>query len=166
MTETNQRESLWRRWIVKPVVGQLTQGTEPEKIALAIAFGITLGLFPLLGLPTLLSLVVGIPLRLNQPVLQVFREVTYPLHLATILLFIHGGESLFGVPHMSLSIRLLMDRFFASPAQFMREFGMLGVYAVSAWLLIAPVLLAVLYFIARPLLARLSKRITPANHAA
>lgn len=161
MSDDPPRESLWRRWVVKPVVQQLSQGTEPRKIALAMAFGVTLGLFPLLGTTTLLSLAVGIPLKLNQPVLQVFRELTYPLHLASILLFIRAGAWLFGVPDPVLSIRLLLEHFRASPTQFMADFGMLGVYAVCVWVLIAPLLLGLVYSIALPLVRRLSKRFTP-----
>ena len=164
MTESIQHESLWRRWVVKPVTNQLAQGTSPGKIALAVAFGVTLGLFPLLGTPTLLSLAVGIPMKLNQPVLQVFRELTYPLHLATILLFIHAGESLFGAQHMALSISMLLERFRASPSQFMADFGMLGVYAVSVWALLAPLLMAAIYFISRPIIERLSHKLTRSQH--
>ena len=156
------RESLWRRWVVKPVVTQLSQGTEPGKVAQAIAFGVTIGLFPLLGTPTLIALAVGSPLKFNQPVLQVFRELTYPLQLATILLFIRAGEWLFGVPHTSLSIPMMIQRFTASPGQFVKDYGMLGLYAVIVWALIAPVLLAGLYYGTLPLV----KRLAPARHAA
>ena len=153
-------KSLWHRWVVKPVATQLAQGTEPRKVAQAVAFGVTIGLFPLLGTPTLIALAAGILLKLNQPVLQVFRELTYPLQLATILLFIRAGEWLFGVPHTSLSIPLLMQRFLASPGQFMRDYGMLGLYAVTAWALLAPLLLALLYYGTLPLV----KRLAPARH--
>ncbi len=165
MSEPVQRESLWRRWVVKPIVTQLSQGLEPRKIALAIAFGVTLGLFPLLGLPTLVSLAVGIPLKLNQPVLQAFRELTFPLQLSTILLFIRGGEWMFGVPHTALSITGMTSQFFVSPAKFMGDFGMLGLYAVIVWALIAPVLLAAIYFPVLPLIQRLSQRLSHARHA-
>lgn len=166
MNASPQHESLLRRWIVRPLLNQLTQGSEPGKIAQAIAFGVTLGIFPLLGTPTLVSLAVGIPLRLNQPVLQLFRELSYPLHLASILVFIHVGERLYGAPHTPLSLGTLTERFLADPALFMRDFGMLGVYAVSAWLLVAPVLLAILYFIALPLVSRLARRLSPVpSHA-
>lgn len=165
MTATIQHESLWRRWVMKPVIAQLTQGTAPGKVAQAIAFGVTLGLFPLLGTPTLISLAVGIPMKLNQPVLQVFRELTYPLHLALILLFMRAGETLFGAEHVPLSIPMLMERFFASPGQFMTDFGMIGLYAVAVWALIAPVLIGAIYFISKPLIERLSNRLTRAYHA-
>ncbi|MDB6119266.1 MAG: hypothetical protein JWO08_3047 [Verrucomicrobiaceae bacterium] len=165
MSEAIQRESLWRRWILKPITTQLAQGLEPMKITLAIAFGVTLGLFPLLGFPTLVTLAVGVPLKLNQPVLQAFREVTFPLQLSTILLFIRGGEWLFGLPHTVLSITGMTSQFFAAPGRFMADYGLLGLYAVVVWALIAPVLFALIYFSALPLVRRLSGRLTHARHA-
>ncbi len=160
------RESFWRRWVVNPVLAQLSQGTEPRKIALAIAFGITIGLFPVLGTPTLVSLGVGVALRLNQPILQVFREIAYPLHLATVLVFIKAGETLYGVPHTPLTIKMIFHKFSASPLQFTKDYGMLAVYAVSVWLLVAPLLLALLHYGTLPLVTRLSNRLTQARHAA
>jgi hypothetical protein len=40
--------------VVQPVIDLLTQGISPEKIALSLAFGIVLGVFPVLGSTTLL----------------------------------------------------------------------------------------------------------------
>jgi uncharacterized protein (DUF2062 family) len=165
MTEAVQHESLWRRWVLNPVITQLTQGITAAKIAQAIAFGVTIGVFPLLGTPTLLSLAIGVPLKLNQPVLQVFRELSYPLQLATVLLFMRAGESLFGAEHVPLSIPMLMERFFAAPGQFLADFGMIGLYAVVVWLLIAPILFGVIYFISRPVIERLSQRLPRTRHA-
>ena len=79
MNDPVQHESLWRRWVVKPVVAQLKQGTTPSKIAQAIAFGVTAGVFPLLGTTTVLGLGLGVWLKLNQPVLQVFLQLVYPV---------------------------------------------------------------------------------------
>lgn len=165
MSETvrHESESIWQRWVVRPVKTQLTQGVEPRRIALAIAFGVTTGLFPLLGMTILVSLVVGIPLKLNQPVMQVFRELVYPLHLATLLLFMRAGESLFGAPHVPLSIPMLTERFFAGPGKFLVDFGMIGLYAVTVWLLIAPLLVAAVYLLTRPLLRRVAKRLASSS---
>ncbi len=95
-----------------------------------------------------------------------FRELTYPLQLATILFFMRAGESLFGAAHVPLSIPMMMDRFFAAPGQFMKDFGIIGLYGVVVWLLLAPVLLAVVYFISKPLVEKLSKHINFARHDA
>jgi len=159
MSDETPREPLWRRWIMKPVAAQLTQGTSPAKIAQAVAFGVTTGIFPLLGTTTLLSLAVGIPLKLNQPVLHVFRELSYPIHLATLLLFMRAGETLFGADHVPLSIPMLTERFFADPGLFMKDYGMTGLYGVVVWFLIAPLLLVAIYFLTLPLVERLSKHL-------
>ena len=46
--------SFWRRRVVEPIAGQLKQGITPEKIALTIALGMALGIFPILGSTMLL----------------------------------------------------------------------------------------------------------------
>jgi len=42
---TPPREFLWKRWVVKPVLTQLSQGTEPRQIAKAAAVGVTSACF-------------------------------------------------------------------------------------------------------------------------
>lgn len=92
------RRSLFYRWVVRPVVQQLTQGTSPRKIAQAIAWGLTLGIFPIIGSTTLLSLIVGVPLKLNQPILQAFKTLATPAQWALVLGFYRAGEWLFSAP--------------------------------------------------------------------
>ena len=161
-----ERESLWKRWVVKPVMAQLTQGTEPRQIAKAAAVGVTFGVFPLLGTTFLMTMLVGVPMRLNQVILNLARELVYPLHLASVLLFIKAGEWLFSVPPTRLSISLLIERFEAGPGKFFADFGMLAVYGVCVWALIAPVLFALIYVITWQLTERASHRFARSRHAA
>src|ERR1700722_17675930 len=44
--------ALWRRRVLELAMAQLRQGITPRKIALTIALGVTLGLFPILGTTT------------------------------------------------------------------------------------------------------------------
>lgn len=164
-TEAIRRPSLWRRWVVNPVVQQLTQGTSPAKIAQATAYGVTLGIFPIIGSTTLLSLLVGIPLKLNQPILQIFKALVTPLQWALVLGFYRLGERLFDAPHVTLSIPKMMERFFAEPGPFFRDYGMTALYGIAVWCLIAPVVLAAVYFITKPLIQGLSNQITRIRHA-
>jgi uncharacterized protein (DUF2062 family) len=152
----NERESWWRRWLVAPVVAQLTGGASLDRVAWTIALGMVVGIFPIMGTTTLVCLIVGWPLRLNQPVLHVFRVVVYPLHLALILVFIRMGERLYGVPLISLSIPELVAKFKEAPMNFVREFGMAACHGVSAWLLIAPLAAWLIKLAAMPILRRLS----------
>lgn len=164
-TGTPVRESFWKRWVVRPIVQQLTQGTSPSKIAQATAYGVTLGIFPIIGSTTLLSLIVGIPLKLNQPILQTFKALVTPLQWALVLGFYRLGERLFDAPHVSLSIPKMMERFFTEPGPFFRDYGMTALYGIAVWCLIAPLLLAAIYFITRPLIQGLANQITRRRHA-
>lgn len=149
------KESWWRRRLVAPVVAQLTVGISPERIAWAISLGIVLGVFPIMGTTTLVCLVAGWLLRLNQPVLHVFSNLVYPLHLVLILVFIRLGERLYGAPGLSFSIPQLLGRFKDDPLQFGRDFGMSAWHGVSAWLLVAPVAALLIKLAVAPVLRQL-----------
>lgn len=151
-------QSWWRRRLLAPVVSQLTQGTSPGRLSWTIAVGMVLGVFPVMGTTTLVCLLAGWMFDLNQPVLQVAKVVVYPLHLALILVFIHFGEWMLGVPPLALSIPEMLARFKADPLQFGRDFGMAAVHGVVAWMLVAPVATVVIKVLVTPLLKRLGKR--------
>lgn len=149
-------QSWWRRRLLGPVVAQLTVGISPERVAWTIALGVVLGIFPIMGSTTLVCLLVGWLLRLNQAVLHVFKTLVYPLHLALILVFIRLGESLYGVPLISFSIPQLVVKFKDDPLQFARDFGLAAWHGVSAWLLIAPLAAILIKLAVMPVVSRLS----------
>ncbi|MBJ7256313.1 MAG: DUF2062 domain-containing protein [Akkermansiaceae bacterium] len=153
------KETWWRRWLVRPVVGQLTCGVSPQKIAWTISLGIVLGVFPVMGTTTLVCFLMGWMLRLNQPVLHVFKTLVYPLHLAMILVFIRMGEHLYQVPLISFSIPQLLERFKVDPLQFVRDFGMTAWYGVSAWLIVAPLAAFLIKLSVMPFLTKLAETI-------
>ncbi len=149
----------WQRRVVAPIVAQLKQGITPEKIALTIALGAVLGIFPILGATTLLCALTGIWLRLNQPVIQLVNYFVYPLQIALLLPYYRAGETLFGQPHVPIfSVAELAQRFQAGPLQFLADYGLVGLYGVTVWALSAPLLIAALYYGTRPLLRALAQR--------
>lgn len=149
------RPSLWQRYVLTPVVAQLRQGVSPDKIALTLALGVVVGVFPILGASTALCLAAGLWLRLNQPILQLVNYLVYPLQLALLLPFYRAGERLFGSdPVPIFSVTELVERFRAGPAQFFADYGMVGLYGIAVWLLAAPICTAALYLTLRPLLPR------------
>ncbi len=151
--------SFWQRRVVTPIVSQLKQGITPEKIALTLALGAVLGIFPILGSTTILCAVAGLWLRLNQPVIQVVNYFMYPVQIALLLPFYRAGETLFGQQHVPIfSVTELMQRFQESPMQFLVDYGMVGVYGMVAWAIVAPALIAAIYFLTRPLLRKLARR--------
>jgi uncharacterized protein (DUF2062 family) len=151
--------SLWQRRVIAPILGQLRQGITPEKIALTLALGAVLGIFPILGSSTLLCLLAGLWLRLNQPILQLVNYLIYPAQILLLLPFYRAGETLFQQPHVPIfSVAELVGRFQDSPAKFFFDYGMVGVYGIVVWCLFAPVLIAALYLSVRPALKVLALR--------
>ncbi|MEP6671288.1 MAG: DUF2062 domain-containing protein [Chthoniobacter sp.] len=153
--------SFWQRRVVTPIVNQLKQGITPEKIALTIALGLLLSIFPILGATTILCALAAFALRLNQPIIQLINYLSYPLQLAFLIPFYRAGEHLLGRAPVRLNIPLLFQRFGADVRQFFLDFGMIAVGGILAWLIVAPFAVACIYYIARPLLRALATRIRP-----
>lgn len=135
----------WRERIIAPIVAQLVQGVTPQKMALTIALGFSLGVFPILGTTTALCAIAAVRLRLNQPVIQLVNWLVYPLQLAWLLIFIRLGEWIMHAPQMPLSLPELVQRLHESPGKFLQEFGMTGLHGVVAWLFVAPFLTAITF---------------------
>lgn len=138
------------------VRAQLRQGITPEQIALTLALGVVLGLFPILGTSTLLCALAGVALKLNQPVIQAVNFLVYPLQLLLLIPFYRAGEVLFRAePVPIFSIAELLARFEAGPLRFLIDYGQVGAYGIVVWLLLAPPAAWLIHRIGRTLLARM-----------
>lgn len=154
------REGFWKRRLLNPIIGQLRQGTTPKLIAITIAAGIVIGLFPILGATTLLCGVFAAVFKLNQPVIQTVNYLLSPAQIALLFPFYRSGEKLFQQPPVPIaSLTALTERFWASPVQFCIDYGMVALYGITVWALVAPVLFALLYLGLRVPIARLAGRL-------
>src|SRR6185312_970638 len=70
-----------RRKLIEPIIELLRQGVTPDKIALSLAFGLGLGIFPVLGVSTVLCTVAAIAFRLNLPAIQLVNYLASPVQL-------------------------------------------------------------------------------------
>jgi uncharacterized protein (DUF2062 family) len=146
--------SFLRRRVVDPVLELLRQGVTPEKIALSLAFGLALGIFPVLGLSTVLCTVVAIVLRLNLPAIQLVNYLASPLQLALIIPFVRVGEHLLGLQAQPLSVR---EGFRIMADGVIHAIVVLWdaiVHAALGWIVIGPVLIFALYRAFKPILVR------------
>ena len=149
--------SFLRRRLADPVLDLLRQGVTPEKIALSLAFGLGLGIFPVLGLSTVLCTVVAIVLRLNLPAIQLINYLASPLQLALIIPFVRVGEHLLGLTAQPLSVS---EGFRIMAAGVIHAIVVLWdaiVHAALGWIAIGPVLIFALYRVFRPILVRAAK---------
>ena len=147
----------FHRRMVRPIVDLLTQGITPEKIALSIAFGLVLGVFPALGWTTLLCLLVAVWLKVNVPAMQLVNYLAYPLQLALLVPFIRAGEVLFRAPNLVISLPQILAMVRADVWHAITALWVATMHAIVAWALIAPVAVYLIYKILSPILTRLAQ---------
>jgi uncharacterized protein (DUF2062 family) len=141
------KDSLVQRRLVAPVIALLTQGITPEKIALSLAFGLVLGVFPVLGSTTLLCATAALLFGLNLPAIQLINYVVYPLQLILLLPFIRTGERLFGASPLQLSLTQMLAMAKADMPHAVRALWVTGAHAAVAWLLVGPPAILLFYLI-------------------
>ena len=76
--DSTMKPGFFHRRIIAPIVALLTQGITPEKIALSLACGIVLGIFPVLGSTTILCAAAAVLFGLNLPAIQLVNSLDLP----------------------------------------------------------------------------------------
>jgi len=147
-----------RRKLIEPILDLLRQGVTPEKIALSLAFGLGVGIFPVLGVSTVLCTVIAIVLRLNLPAIQLVNYLASPLQLALIIPFVRVGESVMGIAPQPLSIEEGFRLMAIGALHAITVLWDAIVHAALGWILLGPVLIFVLYRIFRVLLKQALNR--------
>lgn len=147
-------EGFFKRRLVRPILDLLRQGVTPEKIALSVALGAALGVFPAVGWSTTLCAIAAIVLRLNMPAIQIVNYFVYPAQIALLVPFFRWGERLFRAPHFPISVPRIYALFHAGAWDATRLLWTTMWHAIVVWGLMAPVFVGMTYLIMLPLLRR------------
>jgi uncharacterized protein (DUF2062 family) len=151
------KEGFLYRRLARPVVDLLRQGVTPEKIALSLALGVALGVFPVLGSTTALCALAALVLRLNLPAIQIVNYFVYPLQIALLIPFFRLGEKLFRAPHLPLSVSQIYAMIHANMWSAIRSLWTTTWHAIIVWCA-APVFVAIGYGILAPALRRVLRK--------
>jgi uncharacterized protein (DUF2062 family) len=155
-----RKRRFWRRWLLDPIMRQLTQGVTPAKIALSLAVGSALALFPILGTTTARCTLAGLLLGLNQPILQGLNALCMLIYFPLMVVFVRLGDTLTSARASSLNIPLMVSLFAHQPREFFREFGVTGLHAILGWVAAAPFWMVLIYFLTLPALRSAARRIS------
>jgi uncharacterized protein (DUF2062 family) len=153
-----RKERFFYRRIGRPILGLLAEGVTPEKLALSLALGIAIGVFPALGTTTALCALAALVLRLNLPAIQIVNYFVYPAQIALLFPFFRLGEKLFGAPRLPLSAAQILAMFRANLWGATQFLWTTVWHAAIAWCLVAPPVGAILYLILVPLFQRVLAR--------
>jgi uncharacterized protein (DUF2062 family) len=160
-------EGFLSRLLIRPLLDLLWQGVTPERIALSVALGVMLGVFPVLGSTTALCALAAFAWQLNLPAIQIVNYFVYPLQLLLLIPFFRLGETLFRAPHLPLSVPQIYAMIQANMGNAIRLLWTTTWHAIVVWCLVGPVCAAAIYAGLTPVLRRMViRKITPVVEAA
>ena len=134
-----------RRRIVSPLLALLTQGFAPREVALGVALGAGVGIFPVLGVSTPALTALAVWLRLSLPAVQAVNYALAPLKIALIIPFVRVGEWVTGAAPQALSTQAGLKLIAAGAMNAVIVLRDAIVHAAIGWMIIGPPLIYVLY---------------------
>ena len=131
---------LRRLWY--PILRYLKMGLTPRKLALTFALGAVIGLFPVVGVTSVLCFILAIVLRLNMAVIQLVNYFVYPLQLILFLPTIQLGIYVFDGKELP-DLEYFSNNFWVA----ISEFGVSLLMGIFIWALAAVPLFLILYYL-------------------
>jgi uncharacterized protein (DUF2062 family) len=148
-----------RQRVLDPLLNLLKQGLSPRDLALCVALGIGIGLFPVLGVSTPVLTIMALLLRLNLPAIQIVSYAMSPLQLALIIPFMRFGEWIVGSAPQPMTISAGMEILTQGVLHAIVTLWDAIVHATIGWILIGPLAIYILFRILMPILERTAQRL-------
>jgi len=144
--------------LIRPFLDLLKQGVSPEKIALTIALGISLGVVPVLGSTSALCGIVALRLRLNLPAILAVNWAVYPLQIALLIPFLRAGAWLFRVDGPKLTVVQILSMIRTSVWHTIVTLWSATLHALVVWAIAGAIATALIYVVSLVVLQRFWKR--------
>jgi hypothetical protein len=132
----------------------LQQGATPHELALAIALGMVIGMFPVQGTTTVICTLIAVIFRLNLVVIQLANYLSIPLMMIMIIPLYVVGHELFNSGAFHWGVEELLNLF---NTDFWGAISLLSwsvLYAIIVWLFFAPIGMLIIYLISVNIIKR------------
>ena len=139
-------------------MGLLRHGLSPSKLALSVALGVWIAVFPALGVTTALCALVALALRLNMVAIQTVNYAAYPLQFLLLFPFFRAGEWLFKRAPLDLSPAEFAALVMHHPRQAVVDFWGVTWAAAAVWALLGLVLVPLAWALLTPVFTRIARR--------
>ena len=144
-----------KRSLKQMIAGLAREGMSQQKMAICIAMGVCIGIFPVLGTTTIICAMAAFFLRLNLPLIQLVNYAVYPLQIVLLVPFYVAGSWMFGGRWPTETGQNLLDALQNDLWASMSQVWDLTLYAIFIWLLVAPAVALLLYGLLKPLLGKI-----------
>jgi uncharacterized protein (DUF2062 family) len=145
-------ENTIQKKIILPLVSLLKQGVEPSRLSLALTSGALIGVFPVLGIATVVCTGVAAFYRLNLPAIQLANYLVFPIQIILFFPFLYIGEALTGNSLDEISKEKLLETFDLGFLPAIQELTQYFILASLGWALALVPLFVTLYFILKKLI--------------
>lgn len=153
----------------KPVVKLTTKtkdllisGNTPHQLSLAITLGMIVGVFPFIGVTTILLTIVALTLDLNVIIIQLANYVVYPLQLLLYFPFIKMGKFLGNRP--AISPAQVFERMKKDWISGIGELWDIHLWAILSWALVAIPVSYLIYRILKESIEKIRERLKLKTH--
>jgi uncharacterized protein (DUF2062 family) len=151
--------ALLDKYLFAPLRLLLTQGLSPRMLAISLAVGMVVGIFPVLGTTTVLCTIAAAALRLNLVAVQTVHFLMTPVQLLLIIPFVRVGEWILGRTPQPLSISEGLSLIAAGPLNAISVLWDAILHAMLGWVLLGPAVLVALYLILTRVVAATQRKI-------
>jgi uncharacterized protein (DUF2062 family) len=142
--QEDTRHSWFRRKLVSPVVRLLRRGATPQQLAWSLTTGLIIGMNPVIGSTTILTIAVTHLFKLNHSASQIGNHIAYPLQIALFLPLLQAGSVLFKTEPIPLAKTEILGLIRQHPLQLVRMLWTWEWHALVLWVAVAAVLLPAL----------------------
>ena len=131
---------------ILPLVNLLKQGMDPSRLSLALTSGAVIGVFPLLGITTVICGGVAAFFRLNHLAIQLANYIVFPMQLVLFFPFLTIGKAVTGNSLDEITKTKLVETFNLGFLPAVEELTPYFLLASLGWTLALVPLFAILYF--------------------
>jgi uncharacterized protein (DUF2062 family) len=147
-------KEFFKNKVLQPIIDLLLQGVTPEKISASIAFGIVLGVFPVLGSTVLLCTLAVFLFKLNFVAIQLANYLIYPVQLILFIPLIRFGEKVLGSEPFPLSMEMIFSMLKEDILLAIKTLWVANLHGIFGWFLIGPISIFLLYKILTPIMKK------------
>lgn len=122
------------------------QGLSSEKLALSFTIGIIGGSFPVIGLTSAVSLLFLMLLKQNFTIVQAMNWIAAPIQLVMIIPFMRLGAIVLFKDNLSITLGHIIKAFEPGTWEGLKTVGLLHLYGMLGWIIIALPAGVILYF--------------------
>ena len=113
------------------------EGLTPEKIAFSLTIGILSGLFPVIGLTTVISIVLTLLFRQNLLIVQSVQWLLALVQVLLIIPFMRFGAFLLKHDVVHITMKQINDAFQPGVVSGLKTVGLFHLYGIFTWILLA-----------------------------